>query len=67
MMDAPVTRAVEAYVHAGFPTDAAAVLIVELDGLPGAVGGRGRPGAARSAGPTAPARSAWPRTRPSGR
>ncbi len=37
MMDAPVTRAVEAYVHAGFPTDAAAVLIVELDGLPHAV------------------------------
>jgi len=37
MMDAPVTRAVEAYVHAGFPTDAAAILIVELDGLPSAV------------------------------
>jgi glycolate oxidase len=37
MMDAPITRAVEAYVHAGFPTDAAAVLIVELDGLPHAV------------------------------
>jgi glycolate oxidase len=37
MMDAPITRAVEAYVHAGFPADAAAVLIVELDGLPHAV------------------------------
>jgi glycolate oxidase len=37
MMDSPITRAVEAYVHAGFPTDAAAVLIVELDGLPHAV------------------------------
>jgi glycolate oxidase len=37
MMDAPITRAVEAYVHAGFPTDAAAILIVELDGLPCAV------------------------------
>jgi glycolate dehydrogenase FAD-linked subunit len=37
MMDSPITRAVEAYVHAGFPTDAAAVLIVELDGLPYAV------------------------------
>jgi glycolate oxidase len=37
MMDAPITRAVEAYVHAGFPVDAAAVLIVELDGLPHAV------------------------------
>jgi glycolate oxidase len=28
---------VEAYVHAGFPTDAAAVLLVEVDGLPGGV------------------------------
>jgi glycolate oxidase len=37
MMDAPITRAVEAYVHAGFPTDCAAILIVELDGLPAAV------------------------------
>jgi glycolate oxidase len=33
MMDAPITRAVEDYVHAGFPLDAAAVLIVEVDGL----------------------------------
>jgi glycolate oxidase len=37
MMDAPITRAVEAYVHAGFPLDAEAVLIVEVDGLPHAV------------------------------
>jgi glycolate oxidase len=37
MMDAPITRAVEAYVHAGFPLDAAAVLIVEVDGLRHAV------------------------------
>jgi glycolate oxidase len=37
MMDALITRAVEEYVHAGFPIDAAAVLIVELDGLPHAV------------------------------
>jgi glycolate oxidase len=34
MMDAEITRAVEAYVHAGFPLDAAAVLLVEVDGLP---------------------------------
>jgi glycolate oxidase len=34
MMDAEITRAVEAYVHAGFPADAAAVLLVEVDGLP---------------------------------
>jgi glycolate oxidase len=33
MMDAVITQAVEAYVHAGFPTDAAAVLLVEVDGL----------------------------------
>jgi glycolate oxidase len=37
MMDAEITRAVEAYVHAGFPTDAAAVLLVEVDGLPDGV------------------------------
>ena len=34
MMDAEITKAVEAYVHAGFPLDAAAVLLVEVDGLP---------------------------------
>lgn len=33
MMDGPITRAVEEYVHAGLPVDAAAVLLVELDGL----------------------------------
>jgi glycolate oxidase len=33
MMDHLITVAVEEFVHAGFPTDAAAVLIVELDGL----------------------------------
>src|SRR5207302_777196 len=37
MMDALITRAVEEYVHAGFPLDAAAVLLVEVDGLPGGV------------------------------
>jgi len=37
MMDAEITRAVEAYVHAGFPTDAAAILLVEVDGLPDGV------------------------------
>lgn len=37
MMDALITRAVEEFVHAGFPTDAAAVLIVEIDGLPAGV------------------------------
>jgi len=37
MMDAEITRAVEDYVGAGYPRDAAAVLLVELDGLPGGV------------------------------
>ncbi len=37
MMDARITAAVEDYVHAGFPTDAAAVLLVEVDGLAGGV------------------------------
>jgi glycolate oxidase len=37
MMDAPIVAAVEAYVHAGYPTDAAAVLLVEVDGLPDGV------------------------------
>ncbi len=37
MMDRLCIEAVEAYVHAGLPTDAAAVLLVELTGLPAAV------------------------------
>jgi glycolate oxidase len=32
MMDRGIVRAVEAFAHAGYPTDAAAVLLVELDG-----------------------------------
>src|SRR5262244_1909929 len=32
MMDSPAIRAAEAFVHAGYPTEAAALLIVELDG-----------------------------------
>ncbi len=34
MMDQPATRAVEEFVHAGYPLDAAAVLLVETDGTP---------------------------------
>jgi glycolate oxidase len=34
MMDREITQAVEAFVHAGFPADAEAVLLVEVDGLP---------------------------------
>jgi glycolate oxidase len=37
MMDARITRAVEEFVHAGFPIDAEAVLLVEVDGLPDGV------------------------------
>ena len=37
MMDQRVVQAVEPFVHAGYPTDAAAVLIVELDGQPAGV------------------------------
>ncbi|HCB34749.1 MAG TPA: FAD-binding oxidoreductase [Acidimicrobiaceae bacterium] len=33
MMDRRAVEIVEAFVHAGYPTDAAAVLLVELDGL----------------------------------
>ncbi|HHY93868.1 MAG TPA: FAD-binding protein, partial [Firmicutes bacterium] len=33
LMDRPVIRAVEDYVHAGLPTDAEAVLLIEVDGL----------------------------------
>ncbi|MDD9824761.1 MAG: FAD-binding protein [Gammaproteobacteria bacterium] len=34
MLDNPAIRAVEAFVHAGYPTDAAAILLCELDGDP---------------------------------
>ena len=34
MMDQPATRAVEQFVHANYPLDAAAVLLVEADGTP---------------------------------
>jgi len=33
VMDQLITQAVENYVHAGYPTDAAAVLLAEVDGL----------------------------------
>ncbi len=37
MMDQLCLEAVEAYIHAGLPTDAAAALLVEVSGLPNAV------------------------------
>ena len=36
MMDRAAVQVVEAFTHAGLPTDAAAVLLVEIDGLGGA-------------------------------
>jgi glycolate oxidase subunit GlcD len=40
MMDATIVRVVEDYVHAGLPTDAAAVLLVEVDGLGAGIQGK---------------------------
>lgn len=37
VMDQRMTQAVENYVHAGYPTEAAAVLLAEVDGLEAAV------------------------------
>jgi glycolate oxidase len=37
MLDRGIVRAVERFAHAGYPTDAAAVLLVEVDGLTSAV------------------------------
>ncbi|MFQ5948743.1 MAG: FAD-linked oxidase C-terminal domain-containing protein, partial [Acidimicrobiia bacterium] len=37
MMDRPMTQAVERFVHAGFPTEAAALLLAEVGGHPAAV------------------------------
>lgn len=37
MMDQRITQAAEEFAHAGYPTDAAAVLLVEVDGLPAGV------------------------------
>ena len=53
MMDRPAIHAAEAFVHAGYPLDAEALLIVELDGPRG--GGRppDRPGRGDRRAPTA--------------
>ena len=42
VMDQRITIAVEAFVHAGYPTDAAAVLLAEVDGLDAGDDDRGR-------------------------
>src|SRR5919198_148906 len=42
MMDQGIVRGVEAFAHAGYPTDAAAVLLVEVDGIAAAVDAQAR-------------------------
>jgi len=42
MMDNACIRAVEDYVHAGYPVDAAAILLCELDGVPEEVKSSGK-------------------------
>jgi glycolate oxidase len=42
MMDQGIVVAAENFAHAGYPTDAAAILIVEVDGLPSAVEAQSR-------------------------
>jgi len=42
MMDHGIVVAAENFAHAGYPTDAAAILIVEVDGLPAAVEAQAR-------------------------
>src|SRR5439155_6916411 len=42
MMDHGIVVAAESFAHAGYPTDAAAILIVEVDGLPSGVEAQAR-------------------------
>jgi glycolate oxidase len=42
MMDQGIVIAAERFAHAGYPIDAAAILIVEVDGTPGAVAAQAR-------------------------
>ena len=42
MMDQGIVRAVESFAHAGYPTDAAAVLLVEVDGIAAGVDAEAR-------------------------
>jgi len=50
MMDKPAIHAVEEFVHAGYPLDVEALLIVELDGPQAEVDASGRPGGGDRAG-----------------
>ncbi len=67
MMDHGIVVAAERFAHAGYPTDAAAILIVEVDGTRGRRRGAGRGGRGGGRARTAPAASASPPTRPNAR
>ena len=67
MMDNLSIRAAEGATDAGYPQDAGAALVVELDGSEHRVRGALRRRWWRSARTAARGRCAWPRTRPSAR
>ena len=65
MMDGPAIQAAEAFVHAGYPTDAAAILLCEVDGT-NPRSPSTSPWCANCSWPAARRRSAPPRMPPSG-
>ena len=65
MMDRLIVEAVEAAYHFGFPTDAEAVLIIEIDGLRAGLRTANASESSPSAASTARARCGSPPTRPS--
>ena len=67
MMDHGIVVAAENFAHAGYPTDAAAILIVEVDGIAEAVEAQIARRGGRPPARTTSARSAWPPTTPSAR
>ena len=58
MMDNLAIRAAEDFIHAGYPVEAAAILLCELDGVEAMC--------TLTANKPAPATCGWPATRPSG-
>ena len=67
MMDQLCVQAVEEYIHAGLPVDAAAVLLVEVAGLPHGLEADVERIVAIGRDARRAARCASPRTKPSGR
>ena len=61
MMDQLITQAVEAAYHFGFPLDAGAVLIIELDGLAAGLERQAAAGHRNLPEESARAKCAWPR------